>query len=461
MITTIVVLAIVFVLVCRYPPIAVLVLAVTNVAGDGFALNSLLRVSGYETLAIWLRAPAFVASAIACYRILSSRRNDEEMGRTQMLVLVILGVSAWVGLAILIKGKSIQVALGTVMSSGLLMAPIVLAYWREHRARVIFVALLVIQLSLAAAVVLMPDSPFGLLSGTKYSNSLGDLSGVSQSFNGGVSRVSDQPRMFAQFNDPIGYGLYSVIGIVIGAYICLSGRHLRYRVLGGILIALAGFGYIVTVNRGTTFGLLAGLLIITVNEAAKRHVILTAVLWLLVVLLAGTAYLLLINERPSSATLDVFFVTSSDVSVTGRVDAVKVGWQGIVDDPLFGVPLSFIWPRNVAPHQLMIYFAAVFGVPAGMFVTMLLWVITQIRMQYLDVRLLKDEKWMMHLSVIIGWIVLGTGMTNNCAVPALFWISWAIACLPWLKPWQQDNRATGLDAALETRRRLATIPLPV
>jgi hypothetical protein len=461
MITTLVVLAIVFVLVCRYPPIGLLVLAVTNVAGDGFALNSFLRVSGYETLAIWLRAPAFVASAIACYKILSSRRNDEEMGRTQMLVLVILGVSAWVGLALLIKGKSIQVALGTVMSSGFLMAPIVLAYWREHRARALFVALLLIQLSLAAAVVLMPDSPFGLLSGTKYSSGLGDLSGVSQTFNGDVSRVSDQPRMFAQFNDPIGYGLYSVIGVVIGAYICLSGRQFRHRVLGGILIALAGFGYIVTVNRGTTFGLLAGLLIIMISEAARRRVILTVVLWLLVMLLAGTTYLLLRNERPSSAILDVFFVSSTDVSVTGRVDAVKVGWQGIVGDPLFGVPLSFIWPRNVAPHQLMVYFAAVFGVPAGMFVTMLLWVIMQIRMQYLDVGLSKDEKWMMHLSVIIGWIVLGTGMTNNCAVPALFWMSWAIGCLPWLKPWQQYNRATVLDAALETRRRLAATLLSV
>lgn len=453
------VLAIVICLAWRYPPTAVLVFALTNVGGDGFAMNSLLRLTGYETLAIWLRVSLFVGSAIACYKILSSGRNDGEMIRTKRLVLVIIGVSAWVFLAVLVKGGSIPLAFGIMMYPGFLVAPVVLAYWRDFWARVIFVAFLLIQLALAAAVVLLPETPFGMLSGTRYSEGtgLGDLSGISQTFNGGVSRVSEQPRMFAQFNDPDGYGLYAVIGIVIGMYMCFSGRSFRNRMFGGILVALAGFAYSVTVNRGTTLGLLAGLLIVGVREIATRPVARTITLWLIVVALAGTTFVVMAgNGGSSSAVGELFFVSSSDVSVTGRVDALKVGLEGIVDSPLVGVPMNFAWPDRVPPHQLMVYFAAVYGLPAGMLVTLLLWTMVEIRTQYASAGLPVSEKWLLHLGVIIGWALLGTAMTNNFSAPALFWVCWAIACTPWLFRGQEDKGRQFRRSRPMTRQRVCS-----
>lgn len=262
--------------------------------------------------------------------------------------------------------------------------------------------------------------------------------------------------MFAQFNDPNGYGLYSVIGIAVGGYLCFIGPYVRHRVIGVMLLALGGFGYIVTVDRGTTLGILAGGLIVAIREITSRRGALVVTLWLIVVGLAGTTFLITggvtqlkaataddgsINEHLSSI-VDLFVVSSSDVSVTGRMDAAKTGWQGIVDSPLVGVPLTFVWPNNVAPHQLMFYFAAVFGVPAGILVTMLLFTIGETRMGYANAELPTSERWLMHLSVIIGWTLLATAMTNNFAVPTLFWVCWAIACGPWLLRWQEIERLT-------------------
>ena len=433
MTASIIILAIVFLLAYRYPPFMVFVLGMTNIAGDGFGLNSFLRAIGLDFLAIGLNLPIFVASAIACYRILTDarKRNNE---RARILVLTLLGVSAWIAIAILAKGGAVSFAIGSVVSNGILVAPIVMAYWKDYLARAIFVALLLAQLSLASAVVLMPGSPIGVISGTHYTSGLGDLSHVSQSFNGQVSRTTDQPRMFAQFIDPDTYGLYATIGLIIGGYMCLNGRRWSHRVIGGTLIAFAAFGSITTVSRGATTGLLAGLLIIIASETLNHRFPPKLFVGLILALLAGGALVVYKLDTVASMIESLSRISPNDTDLSARTDALRLGFQGIADFPVFGVPLDFVWPRNIAPHELMFYFGAVYGVPAGILVTFLLWTVVAIDGRYSGAGLPASERWERYLSVAIGWTIMGTSITNNLSAPILFWVGWGIASIPWFLP---------------------------
>jgi len=137
----------------------------------------------------------------------------------------------------------------------------------------------------------------------------------------------------------------------------------------------------------------------------------------------------------------VFFVNAEDPAVAGRIAAIEVGRDVVAGAPMFGAPLDFIWPDSVAPHQLMFYFAALHGVPAGILLTILLWVGVRIRLRYARASLSGAERWLMHTCVIIGWTVLGTAMTNNFAAPVLFWTCWAIGCAPLLRGWPEKKAA--------------------
>lgn len=433
-----IILSVLAILVCLYPPIAVFIAALTHNGGDGFALDAFLRASGYETLMQWMRGLTFLGAGIASYKIIRSHRQDKEMRRTKLLIWGILGMAVWVAAVTLLKGGQTSYVPGAVLYSGSLVAPIVLAYWRDRWARIIFVSILLVQLALAMAIVLMPSGPLGVLQTVKYNTGLGDLSLIPQDFTGELARVSGQSRLFAQFLSPNTYGVYAVIGIAIGSYMLLVYESWRLKLLGGALLVLGIFGWINTVSRGATIGLLAGVLIVAVKEVTSRRAV---VLVCALVLSAGIGYLAISNWDTSDLT-DLFFVQSDSEAVSIRWTAAEAGLEQIAKSPLQGAPVDFAWPFNIAPHQVILYFAASHGVPAGIMLTLLLLTLVQLKLGYLKAYLPKSERWEMHLSVVIGWIILGTGMTNNLSAPVLFWVGWAIGCGPWLERWQGVNQET-------------------
>ena len=433
---TFIILSVLAILVCIYPPITVFIAALTHNGGDGFALDAYLRASGYETLMQWMRGLTFLGAGIASYKLIRSQRQDKETRRTKLLTWAILGMAAWVAAVTLLKGGKTSYVPGAVLYSGSLVAPIVFAYWRDKWARVIFIAILFVQLSLAMAIVLMPSGPLGVLQAVRYDTGLGDLSSVPQDFSGELARISGQSRLFAQFLSPNTYGVYAVIGIAVGSYMLLLYRSWRLKLLGGVLFVLGAFGWINTVSRGATLGLLAGVLIVAVKEiTSKRAVVLTCAL----VLAAGMGYLA-ISDWDASDLTDLFFVHTDNEAVSVRWTAAEAGMEQIAQSPLLGAPVDYVWPFNIAPHQVMLYFAASHGVPAGIMLTLLLLTLVQLKLGYVKANLPRSERWEMHLSVVIGWIILATGITNNLSAPVLFWVGWAIGCGPWLERWQSGNQ---------------------
>jgi O-antigen ligase len=346
------------------------------------------------------------------------------------------------------------------MYTGVLIAPIVIAYVHKPAARAIFAALIVIQLSLAALVVLAPGSPVGVLRGTQYHTSLGELSGVSQQFNGEVSRTGDQPRLFAQFSDPNTYGLYAVAGLALGFFLMMRpGPHSR-RVAGIAIISLAVFGWITTFSRGATLGLLLGALLVVVGQAVSRRITTGGVLAVALVAIGAVAFAAIYASlvQRTAENLSVASINSKDVD--SRLDAARVGWEGLARDPVFGVPLDFIWPDNIPPHQLPIYFAAQFGLPAGLLVCLLLWPIVGTTRRFLFSRISLTAQWDMALAVVVGWILLGTAASNNLSAPALFWVLWAIAAIPWLNE-PRDSGSMRKDAIRFDLRGTRRLAMPV
>jgi hypothetical protein len=452
-------LIVLFALVCWYPPIAVITFAMTDIAGDGFGLNNYLRVIGLENLAIGINGLVFIASLICSYRILAT--GDGKYGeRARFSVAVVLAIAVWIPFSVLAKGGAPSFALGSLMYTGVLIAPIVIAYAHKPAARAIFAGLIVIQLSLAALVVLEPGSVVGVLRGTLYHSSLGELAGVSQQFNGEVSRTGDQPRLFAQFSDPNTYGLYAVAGLALGFFLMMrSGTHSR-RVAGIAIISLAVFGWITTFSRGATLGLLIGALLVVVGQAVSRRITTGGVLTVALVALGALAFAAVYASlvQRTAENLSVASINSRDVD--SRLDAARVGWQALASDPVFGVPLDFIWPNDIPPHQLPIYFAAQYGLPSGLLVCVLLWPILGTTRRFLFSRISPTAQWDMALAVVVGWILLGTAASNNLSAPALFWVLWAIAAIPWLNE-PRDGSSMRKDAIRFDLRGARRLAMPV
>ena len=425
MIVSILILLALLVAVCKYPPIAIVAMGLTSIAGDGFGLNFYLRASGYEILAQGIQFPAFIASFIACCRILSGRRRDDASRRGKLLVGMILALSAWILLGALLKGVRLADLPGTLMYSGIPLAPIVLEYGRERRAQRLFVLLLSVQLLVAALVILAPNSLFGVLSASNYDETIVALP---QEFSGEISRVSGQERMYAQFVNPNSYGLYAVLGIAVGGYIAFSSAEIHgRRVLGAATLLCAVFGLITTLSRGSLIGLFCGALIVSQRLSRKAKVLICVG----VIVCLGIV-IWPMGAQNASSLVDLFNVTSTDESVVLREYAIQLGWELLRASPWFGVPAGTVWPDNIAPHQVNLYYTVMCGFPAGVLATCLLWPILRIRLPYADASVSIHTKRWMDLCTIIGWIVLATAMTNNFGAPVMFWVGWGVGCIPWL-----------------------------
>jgi len=136
-----------------------------------------------------------------------------------------------------------------------------------------------------------------------------------------------------------------------------------------------------------------------------------------------------------------FTIYSDDPNLTLRIDAAQLAIRRIGDFPLFGVPAAVFNADRVGVHQIMGYFAVMFGLPAGLACTWLLLVSVwasrvppgRRTASGGPVRTLVGgvSAGECNMSALLMGAVLGMGLTNNFAASMLYWSAWAISCMPW------------------------------
>lgn len=447
MILGLAVLVILLLLVLRFPPVALLALGLTSVAGDGFGLNSALRQAGYGFVVQGIVFLTFVAWGISTFRVLADRSAEPSSKRAKLLVLALLALVVWVAVASLAKGLPLKQLPGVVMYSGAPVAAIVLAYWKRRATTYLVIALLVVQLVMALFVVLYPAGPLGPIAASKYAP---EFQGEAQEFQGDAARAGIFERMFAQFRNTNSYGLYALIGFALGGYLLLFGRGWR-RFLGLALIPLCLFGFLVTLSRGASLGLLLGLMFVARKEVLRRK----GLLLLSGALLVGVVVFL--GSFAGGAVAERFAVPFDDWAFRSRIDAARLGWDQVLKSPLLGTPLDFAWPGNIRPHQLFLYFMALHGIPAGLLAAYLLFrpLLYSLRLTYARREVPRERVRLMHLCTVVAWIVFGTGITNNVAAPVLFWIGWAYGAGPWLGWWREAWPQAKAQAVAVARGKVA------
>jgi O-Antigen ligase len=384
---------------------------------DGYAFQQALTLvfpsfKGYGRLAYL--AAFFLSAAIA---ILNGR-----FLRDQYLVLaIILTLMLWVMLSSFSHGLDVVATLSVLVYTGLpaLVVLVVADVESITLIRVLFLYLLA-QMLLAATVLLF-ESMY-ILDGSVYKA----LEGVSVINNDSLN-VGDDLRFdksvvarYAQFHNPNALGFYASAGFVFGlaAIFGILGPGI-WRLSGVGLASLSFFCWLNALTRGPLAVCVLVILLIGIIRISNRDRLNPRIAGL-VLLVSIVVVPIFLNLLTSSSFL---IPASDDASVSYRIYGYIGGYEATLNNPLFGVGLSWNWADYSYPHLLPLSYSADFGLLAGCLITLLVFGVGA-RCFYRALLALSswDEFLSVRLlSVLCLSLVWGAAVTNNVISPVLFW----------------------------------------
>jgi hypothetical protein len=418
----------------KYPPIFFFLLILLTANGDSLGMGGFLNSLGFGFAMKVINVIA-IASSFVCFQKLWQRKNeDKSANRAFIMGSLAMFASIWIAFSTIVKYTNIGGGIGAFVDSRLYSVLIILAYWRSKRAQKLFITLLIIQLSLAATLVLFPDGFFSDLNATNYLDQEMGVREYYQQYTGSVARFiidgHKDTRFFGQFHNPNQYGFYSIIGLVIGWYLFFYNTTKYIRIIGLVILIEAIFGWMVTFTRGATMGLLMGILAITIHSKNPRYVM----RWFLLIIL----FLLTFFVFPFifDKTLNIFLEPDSFDS---RIKGLQFALENMFIYPLFGIPVELTYANNYyGPHQTVPQYIMYYGIPVGIVISIFTW--WQISSNFIqdfktvdhrnDQVIFTNNEY--YLFIVIGWIVFGMGLTNFTGGGVLNWLCFAIACLPWV-----------------------------
>lgn len=430
------------------PPLALAVFALCASATEAFGVSHYLASQGLERFTWFASMPVLLGGLVA-FRTIHRAPRDPANRRVLLLARILLFCLIWTGLSAAVASgpQAIGTISALVVEAGFPIALVALAYVRSRFARLLFVAVLAFQLTLAAGITLLPDSFLSELAASNSRELPAEGALVEEVYRGEIARFGLQGRLSAQYSGPGQYGLYSAIGIAVGSTFLFGSSKNRARLLGAGLLATGVLGTTVTVYRGTTAGLLVGFLLlglIWVQASGTSHTRLrrTAPALLLFFMLAAVAY--------AAGAVDYILPGLSDLAedrgLNLRGEALGNAISLAIQNPVFGTSTEAVESTRgsigIQAHQIMVYYASTRGILVGLCVTFLLIVIVLATMNVINVarrgarggpappELRDAPTW--SLAILLGWICVGTSLMNNYTAPVAFWVCWAQAVTPWV-----------------------------
>jgi O-antigen ligase len=281
-------------------------------------------------------------------------------------------------------------------------------------------------------MLMLPNSALANLNGTNYLGSRDEFTDTVEVFSGKLARVSSEERLYAQFNNPNTFGLYAVIGIILGlslVFVAKAGN----RAVGIVLLVMGVAAWTQTLTRSATAGAaFGGILSIF---AFRRDVFTKVTLAISVISLSviGLAFAGVLDPL-----VELYSRAGEDTSFSSRAMAFHSGVDVLLARPVFGAELEFEWIDGITPHQLPIFLGAMYGVLVGVAGMALLFLPPFVAIR--EFALTGRSSLARHpFSVVFYFTILAMALANNFAAPSLFWIAWAFGIEPLVTPRDQTE----------------------
>ncbi|MEI6825263.1 MAG: O-antigen ligase family protein [Desulfuromonadales bacterium] len=419
----------------KYPPLMLAIYSIFSNIADGYGIGSLLRLVTNDMYTAFMSALLLISVLVSFFKIHEDVSRKHPYKRELFLSKVVIGCTIWIGILVVIKNGELKSIPNAMTNFGLPCMIIVFAYYRTLFAKYLLIICILINLIAAFSIIIAPNSIFSNFAAVKYDSSRQDILGDSgEVYNLGVARFSGQNRLSAHFYNQNGYGFYSIIGIILGFYILFNKEKKYYSDFFGLLLLVLGlFGWSVTFSRSTTGGLFIGCIYAYFAKTKRQNSLKVSSLHISFVLIL--LIIIIIIPIPWNDLASVLFNERQDEGISSRLEALIQGWDVFTNYPLIGAPLDYIWNRNVAPHQIMIYSTVIYGLFFGLFITsFFLFAIKGIIINYVYKENIR------YFFIIVLSVTISNGLTNNFAVPILFWVCVAITCIPWCQTYKINSQ---------------------
>lgn len=421
------------------PPLVILVYVFVSYTGDVIGVAAFLDTQHLQLLTKAIRAVALLACLSSYVRIVRDTRRGDTDRRVLLLANVLLFCVAWIAVGSLWKDFNVLRLPTYLLESGIPIGLVSLAYWRDRRARVCFVAGLAAVLLVSIAVVKFPDTVFGGMSalGVVDVSDMAYREELQRGVVSGLSRTDGAiARAFGPHMNTNGWGLYSCIGLVIGAALLIASRGRSVKagaviaITASVIIVASVVGWSWTVSRGPTVGLVGGVLVLQFCSGRKR-------LMRALASIAAIALLSWYAATMAPVLVDLFAGEDAKAAVQDRVELLESGMEQVQAHPLVGAPLREL--SEIPPHQLPAYYATRNGLPVAIGSVFLLWccfpslhrwggAVRQAARSPLYVPSADETR----VATLFAMTILGTAFTNNFGAPTLFWVCWGFAAATWI-----------------------------
>jgi len=413
-----------------YPPLMAclyILCSANETAGVGGAL-------GIGPLPYALGPLCFISTLISFGKIWRERNTDRSTRRIALLAAVALVGSCWVALAAYALTGNFRTVFFSLFNSGMYGLVIALAYRRARPAQIMFGALLIAQLLLCLLVTVFNSGWMKIFDAARY---IGALEGTDYTTGFGISGENIY-RISGQFSNPVQLAFYGSIGILVGGWL-LATQRLFGRIAGGVILALAAWVTYYTIERAILLGLVVALFVFLyrVPVAPRRKWVWVSRSVTAIVVIGCILYLLppqLLRLPTSVLTIATFFSQlGSSSEYAYRVEAFTASVNLIGDHPLFGMGTfdNMFGELGVMPHQAMLAWSAISGIPAGICCTLLLWLGLAATFATRRQIVAAWASPFTGLSLMFGWVVLAMAISNGMSAGMFGWVCLGIAALAW------------------------------
>jgi hypothetical protein len=431
-----------------YPPLVAvmfLFLCVSEAYGPG---NLILQFAPH--------APRILSGAFTLGGVVAFLRLRKECkkyrGQSRLLLIgwVIILAMTWGIISTIWVGTGILGVLREFPNSTMLGVIYAIAYRNDLFARKLFVFTIALQLIIGTATTLWPEGVFGVLTGKAHL--------AVEDYNMLIF-ASEGSRLSGQFLNSIQLGYYGAIGFIIGSYMFFSSRVTFQRNIGIMLVLMSLWvGYITSV-RSILVGLFWGIYILVIRLKVRPRFVVISVL-IPLMLLCGLAVLSYVYTHETMSLIpDIFSRTIRDeFSIDSyRYQAILNTIPIINTKPIFGLgTFDEVLDKasSYMAHQAPLYIAALYGIPSGLCVLLLMWWGLAANFRVHD---LQENPWYFkwkipsmknvinyNIAIMFGWVTFFLMMTNGMAGKTIAWIALGIACLQWAHPSSQYLYSIGI-----------------
>ena len=414
-----------------YPPLMACVFilcSASDTAGVGGAL-------GISPMTYALGPLCFLSALVAYGKILRERKTDLASRRIAGIAGLALFGCFWITLAAYAATGSVRTVFFSLFNSGMYGMIIALAYRRSRPAQLLFVGLLIVQMLLCMLVTIFNGTWLKIFDAARY---ISALEGVDYTAGFGISGENIY-RISGQFANPVQLAFYGTIGAIVGGWL-LAERRLFAQIVGGITLALAGWVLFYTIERAILLGLVVAVLILLARTPITPRM---KLIWAgrcaaAAIVVFGVLYLLppqVLHLPTTAQTIISFFAqlgTSSEYAY--RVDAFSGSVDLVASHPLFGMGTfdNLFTELGAMPHQAMLAWSAISGLPAGLCCTLLLWYgLAATFSPRLRLRQNRGNHFT-GLSLMFGWVIFAMAISNDMSAGMFGWVCLGIAAQAWV-----------------------------